>query len=114
MELLKRNKREEKMDRIRKKIENSKGETLAEALVASLLAGIALLALASMIMASHRMMDQSQKAVQQIYEDMNAIESRTISPQSGNVTITGQDTMQTKISVDIYKASNSGLASYAP
>ena len=45
---------------------------------------------------------------------MNAIESRTISPQSGNVTITGQDTMQTKISVDIYKASNSGLASYAP
>ena len=101
------------MNRIRKKIENSKGETLAEALVASLLAGIALLALSSMIMTSHRMMDQSQQTVQQLYEDMNSIENRTISPQSGNVIISGKDNMQTHISVDIYKASNSGLASYA-
>lgn len=100
------------MKRIRQKLKNSKGETLAEALVASLLAGMALLALASMIMVSHGMMDRSNKAVKAFYEEVNQIEKQLIHPKSGTVTIISSGKTQTQIDVKVYKTDESNLAVY--
>lgn len=100
------------MKRIRQKLKNSQGETLAEALIASLLAGIALLALSSMIMASHRMMDRSNNTVKAFYEEINQIEEQAIHPKNGTVTIMSSDKTQTKLNVEIYKTDESGLAIY--
>ena len=100
------------MKRIRQKLKNSQGETLAEALIASLLAGIALLALSSMIMASHRMMDRSNNTVKAFYEEINQIEEQAIHPKNGTVTIMSSDKTQTKLNVKIYKTDESGLAIY--
>lgn len=100
-----------KKHKLRKKLGDSKGETLAEALVASLLAGIALLFLASMIMVSHRMIDRSSNGVTAFYEDANQIENQTVEPKDGHVTLISSDHTQTQINVKIYKT-DSGLAVY--
>lgn len=95
-----------------KKLKESKGETLAEAMVASLLAGIALLILSTMIMVSHRMIDNSSNAVKEFYEGANKIESKSGQFEQGTVTIIGSDHTKTGIDVKIYKAEESGLAVY--
>ena len=100
------------MKRIRQKLKNSKGETLVEALVASLLAGIALLALSSMIMTSHRMIDKSNDTVKAFYEEINQIEKRSLNPKNGIVTIRSSDNTQIQINVKVYKTDKSGLAVY--
>lgn len=97
--------------KLRKKLIESKGETLAETLVASLLAGIAMLFLASMILVSHRMIDRSSNAVKDFYEDANQIENQAMDPTNGQVTIISSDNTQTQIDVKIYKSDN-GLVVY--
>lgn len=100
------------MKGIRQKLKGNKGETLAEAMVASLLAGIALLVLSTMIMVSHRMIDNSSNAVKEFYEGANEIERESGAFENGTVTITGSDHKKTQIEVKIYKTEESGLAVY--
>lgn len=97
---------------IRKKINNSGGETLIEVLVASLVAGVALLGLATMIMVSHKMMDTSGKNGDVYYEDINAIELRTAPKSSAIVTIIDNEHGNTQIHVDLYKTDDNLLAVY--
>lgn len=99
------------MERIKQKLGDSKGETLAEVLVASLLAGIALLALSSMIMVSHQMIDRSDETVKAFYEEINQIEKLSISPKGGIVTVSS-DKRQAQIDVKVYKTDESNLAIY--
>lgn len=100
------------MKRIRQKLGGSKGETLPEALIASLLAGTALLALSSMIMVSHQMIDRSNNTMKAFYEEVNQIEKQLVSPKNGVVTIMSLDNMQAQIDVKIYKTDESHLAAY--
>lgn len=100
------------MKGIRQKLKENKGETLAEAMVASLFAGIALLALSTMIMVSHRMIDSSSNAVKEFYEDANDIERLSGEFEQGTVTIIGSDHTTSRIDVKIYKTEESGLAVY--
>ena len=100
------------MKRIRQKLGNSKGETLPEALVASLLAGIALLALSSMIMVSHQMIDRSNDTIKAFYEEANQIEKQSIPPKEGIVTIVSSDKTQAQINVKVYKTDETNLAIY--
>lgn len=100
------------MKKIRQKLKNSQGETLGEVLVAALLAGIALLSLSSMIMASHKIIDRSSNIVKAFYEEINDLERQSLQPKNGIVTIRSKDNTQVNINVDVYKTSENGLAIY--
>lgn len=104
------------MKKIRQKLKSSKAETLGEVLVASLLAGIALLSLSSMIMASHRIIDSSSNLVKTFYEEKNQLEKQSVQPEAGNVTIRKKDNTEinTEINIDVevYKTNENGLALY--
>lgn len=101
------------MKKIGKRLINSQGETLGEVLVASLLGGIALLTLSSMIMASHKIMDRSNNTVKAFYEEINQLERQSIEPKSGTITIKSDDNMEAHINVKIYKTNKNGLAVYS-
>ena len=96
----------------RRKLTNAKGETLGEVLVASLLAGIALLSLSSMIMVSHRIIDRSSNVVKAFYEEINEIERQSLQAKNGIVTIRSKDSTQVNIDVQVYKTEENGLAIY--
>lgn len=98
--------------RIRRKIKDSSGETLAEVLVASLVAGIAMLGLATMIMASQKMMNTSGMDSSTYYEQVNRIELRTAPKASAVVTIKDNEYGDTHIHVDLYKSEDNVLAVY--
>lgn len=100
------------MEKIRQKLKSSRGETLGEVLVASLLAGIGLLSLSSMIMTSHRIIDRSSNLVKVFYEEVNELEKQSLESKSGMVTIKSKDNSDVNINVDIYKTKENGLALY--
>lgn len=97
---------------IRRKMNDSSGETLAEVLVASLVAGAALLGLATMIMVSHKMMDTSGSDRSTYYEHVNGIELRAMPKSSAVVTIKDNEYGNTEITVDLYKSEDNLLAVY--
>ncbi|WP_066719376.1 hypothetical protein [Clostridium sp. Marseille-P299] len=102
------------MNKISEKVKDVRGETLAEALLASLLAGIALLILASMIMVSHRMIDKSSETIEAFYGDINNIEKQEGPCNEGTVVIKSKNTpeKEIKIEVKIFKITDGSLAAY--
>lgn len=102
------------MNRISEKLKDVRGETLAEALLASLLAGIALLILASMIMASHRMIDKSSDTIEKFYDDINKIEKQEEPYKEGTVVIKSENNPEKEINirVRIFKITDGSLAAY--
>lgn len=101
------------MDRVLKKFKNAKGETIAEALIASFIAGIGLLILATMIRVSHQMVDNSNKVIDTFYAEVNQIEKKLLTPKSGTVTIVSLRNQDVQIDVNIYKVDKSELAMYS-
>lgn len=102
------------MNSINKKLKSTSGETLLEVLLASFLGGIALLILASMITASHRMIDKSSEIIEKFYEDTNKIENQTAPFKNGTVTIKSEKIPEEeiKITVKIFSVKDSSLAAY--
>lgn len=102
------------MNKINAKLKNTRGETLLEVLLASFLGGIALLILASMITASHRLIDKSSETIEKIYEDTNKIEKQTAPFKNGTVTIKSEKTPEEeiKITVKIFSTTDSSLSAY--
>lgn len=56
------------------KLQSNRGETLAETLVAALIGVIALLLLASMIMASTQLVSRSGSGIEELYNQMEQME----------------------------------------
>lgn len=102
------------MNSINKKLKSTRGETLLEVLLASFLGGIALLILASMITASHRMIDKSSETIEEFYEDTNKIENQTAPFKNGTVTIKSEKIPEEeiKITVKIFSVTDGSLAAY--
>lgn len=100
------------MNKIEQKLKSFKGETIAEALMASLLGGIGLLILATMIRVSHRMIDNSNSIVNAFYEEVNLLENQSIVSKDGTVTITDLNNTKAEIHVRIYKTNENGLVMY--
>lgn len=94
------------------KLRCSKGETLVEVLLGSLIAGIALVGFFTMLMASNRMMERSDDSIKAYYEDMNAIEQQALSPNRGLITITDEEHRVIQIEVNIYQTEDNPLAAY--
>lgn len=62
--------------KVKKKLLNKKGETLVEVLVSTLLVALSMLGLSTMINVSRNIMETSDKAIKNMYENMNAIEQQ--------------------------------------
>lgn len=99
------------MNKLGQKLKECKGETMAEALVASFLAGIGLLILATMIRVSHRIIDKSNETINTFYKEVNQLEQQSINPKWGTVSIIGPE-KSSEIKVKIYEAESSGLIMY--
>ena len=62
--------------KVKKKLLNKKGETLVEVLVSTLLVALSMLGLSTMINVSRNIMETSDKAITNMYENMNDIEQQ--------------------------------------
>nr|WP_307990995.1 hypothetical protein [uncultured Niameybacter sp.] len=100
------------MNKVGQKLKSLKGETIAEALMASLLGGIGLLILATMIRVSHGMIDNSNDIINVFYEEVNLLEKQSIVPKEGTVTITDLNNTKAEIHVKVYKTNKNELAMY--
>ncbi|MDD3277258.1 MAG: hypothetical protein PHG16_00030 [Lachnospiraceae bacterium] len=95
-----------------KKLRSRKGESLSETLVGVLISAIALLLLASMVMAATRIVSNSEAHMTKFYEGMNKIESQS-DPSSGTLTITQLlGGGNTKIDINIYSDDDAELYAY--
>lgn len=94
--------------KVKKKLLNKKGETLVEVLVSTLLVALSMLGLSTMINVSRNIMETSDKAIKNMYENMNAIEQQK---KSEKVSISiSSDFGTVSIPVTVYVADD--MASY--
>lgn len=102
--------------KVKKKLLNKKGETLVEVLVSTLLVALSMLGLSTMINVSRNIMETSDKAIKNMYENMNAIEQKKDSydedvtkPEKVSISISS-DFGTVSIPVTVYVADD--MASY--
>lgn len=103
------------MDKLRRKLHQKKGETLAEVMVAILVSAAGMLLLSSLIMASTRIVDKGAKSMMIMYDGATAMETKSPEPiknQQMTVTFANGGTTVSNIFVDIYKDNESKLVSY--
>ncbi len=86
-----------------KKLKSRSGESIAETLVAVLIAALALLMLAGTINSSSNMITKSSSALDAYYQANNAVENRTDSAGSSTVTVSDGGTAWITCSADIYE-----------
>lgn len=98
--------------KVKKKLLNKKGETLVEVLVSTLLVALSMLGLSTMINVSRNIMETSDKAIKNMYENMNAIEQQKDNiKKSEKVSISiSSDFGTVSIPVTVYVADD--MASY--
>ena len=101
------------MKKIQEILKETKGETLVEVLVASLLSGMALMTLFFMIQVSHHLIEKGNRVVETSYNNFNQIEKQEMEPEAGTITIKGSNQMQVEIEVSVYKTKDGKLAVYA-
>ena len=95
--------------KVKKKLLNKKGETLVEVLVSTLLVALSMLGLSTMINVSRNIMETSDKAIKNMYENMNAIEQQKKKSEKVNISISS-DFGTVSIPVTVYVADD--MASY--
>ena len=101
------------MKKIQEILKETKGETLVEVLVASLLSGMALMTLFFMIQVSHHLIEKGNRSVQASYDAFNQIEKQEMAPEAGTIRIKDSNLMQVEIEVSVYKTKDGKLAVYA-
>ncbi|MGF6376134.1 Tfp pilus assembly protein PilV [Clostridiales Family XIII bacterium PM5-7] len=103
------------MSKLRKKLLDKKGETLAEVLVAVLVSAAGMLLLSSIIMSSVRIVDKSNASMAVMYDGATAMElkdaDQLISAQI-SVTFDREIPKVLSIPICIYKDDASNLVSY--
>ena len=95
--------------KVKKKLLNKKGETLVEVLVSTLLVALSMLGLSTMINVSRNIMETSDKAIKNMYENMNAIEQKKKKSEKVSISISS-DFGTVSIPVTVYVADD--MASY--
>lgn len=104
--------------RVWRKLHSSRGESLAEVLVAILICAISLLMLSSAIYSAGNILDRSGQKMDEIYAGINSMEAKSLE----NVTVTDNQTLKISseknptapdtITITIYRDEATGLASY--
>ena len=95
------------------RLRGKKGETLAETMVSALITGIGLLILASMILASQRIMADSDDAVKKFYQETSKIEKRTGTSEAQKVIVEDSEGTKAEINVTVYQGDGGEIAAYA-
>ena len=101
--------------RIKSKLNNRSGETLAETLIAVLISALALVLLLSMITASSRLIQNGEAKMQEMYDGSKKIEQAEITPSDATVIIkdTALDGLgEISVNVKLYKDAASSLSKY--
>ncbi len=84
------------MKKIRAKLKSRKGDSIAEVLVALLIAGVALVLLASMITSSTNIISRSRERMETYYADNNALAAQSGGGGEATVTVkNGDSTLET-------------------
>ena len=76
------------MSAITAKLRGTRGESLTETLVATLIASLALLLLAGAVTTSTRVIDKSRKTIGSYYEEKTAIQNGTTETSETSMTVT--------------------------
>lgn len=84
-------------------LRNTNGETLVEVLLSSLIAGLAIFSLFTMVMTSQKIMEKSQASIEKMYETMNQLEERIGDSKNGTVLIDRMNEENITIPVTIYE-----------
>ena len=107
------------MSKLREKLYQNKGETLAEVLVAILVSAAGMLLLSSLIMASTRITDKGSQSMKIMYDGATAMDTKVETSTTTvdhnkrmNVTFANGSSTVSTITVDIYKDNPSKLMSY--
>ena len=95
--------------KVKKKLLNKKGETLVEVLVSTLLVALSMLGLSTMINVSRNIMETSDKAIKNMYENMNVIQQQKKKSEKVSISISS-DFGTVSIPVTVYVADD--MASY--
>ena len=105
-------------NRVWRKLHSSRGESLAEVLVAILICAISLLMLSSAIYSAGNILDRSGQKMDEIYAGINSMEAKS----GENVTVTGNQILSVSseknptapdtVTITIYQDEATGLASY--
>lgn len=91
------------MKALRKKLHNSKGETLVEVLVSILICTLSVALLFSSIMASARINKQAETSDSGFFQVLNAAEEKSGTPfQSGYINVSGADANTLTLIVNYY------------
>ena len=101
--------------RIKSKLNNRSGETLAETLIAVLISALALVLLLSMITASSRLIQNGEAKIQEMYDGSKKIEQAEITPSDATVKINDNalDGLgEISVNVKLYKDADSSLSKY--
>lgn len=101
--------------RIKSKLNNRSGETLAETLIAVLISALALVLLLSMITASSRLIQNGEAKMQEMYDGSKKIEQAEITPSDATVKINDNalDGLgEISVNVKLYKDADSSLSKY--
>lgn len=107
------------MSKLRAKLHQKKGETLAEVMVAILVSAAGMLLMASLIMASTRIVSKGSQSMKIIYDGTTAMDTKAVTSTTTvangkrmNITFANGSTTVSTITVDIYKDTASKLVSY--
>ena len=101
--------------RIKSKLNNRSGETLAETLIAVLISALALVLLLSMITASSRLIQNGEAKIQEMYDGSKKIEQAEITPSDATVKINDNaldGLEEISVNVKLYKDADSSLSKY--
>ena len=101
--------------RIKSKLNNRSGETLAETLIAVLISALALVLLLSMITASSRLIQNGEAKIQEMYDGSKKIEQAEITPSDATVKINDNaldGLREISVNVKLYKDADSSLSKY--
>jgi len=105
---------------IKEKLAKDNGESLAEVLISVLIIAVGLVLLSSLVVASSRMVNNSDTKMSKLYSTQNSIESRdsasvTKATGSTKITITGESSksnLTVNPKITIYTDKDSGTVSY--
>ncbi len=85
------------MHQVQKKLYNQSGETIAETLIAMLIASIALVMLASMINSTVNVVNKSKAKMEEYYEANALLENSAASGDTFTITIQGKEDSDSKL-----------------
>ena len=98
--------------RLVEKLKSNSGESIAEVLVALLIASFGLLLLATMITASVRLIQNGDEYMNNYYENINRIEERSGDGKEGSAKLMSQSENLCNITYYVYSYNNKDIVSY--